>query len=385
MPFRMVKVRVEDLKKDFSTKTRSITAVDGITFTVEDGKFCTLVGPSGCGKTTTLRMIAGLENPTSGDIYFDNRRVTDLPPQKRDLSMVFQDVVLYPHMTIYENIKYGLSVSNDLENHQERIENIANLLEISDLLTAKPSQLSGGQRQRVALGRAFVREPSVILLDEPLSDLDAKLQAKLRVVFQRLHAEFETTMIYVTHNQKEAMTMSDQIILLRDGQIEQKDPPQDIFSSPRNLFVGQFMGEPTMNVLSGEITGNGHITLENGIEFDIEESANVSQVDSPTADIEFGFRPQHVHVPKSNEAEFLTASVDVAEPIGTEYILHLVDSENNEIQAVVEDPPRSGVSTIRLSYPTKAHIFDSETGDIIMEFEDSAIKKEETESIEESL
>jgi multiple sugar transport system ATP-binding protein len=363
----MVEVRIEELNKTFSTPSGPEVAVDDIDLQINHGEFFTLVGPSGCGKTTTLRCIAGLETPTSGSIYFDDADVTDLSPQQRDIAMVFQSVTLFPHMTNYENIGYGLQVRGETDEYDEKIRNVAEILEISEVLDKKPGQLSGGQQQRVSLGRALVRDPNLVLFDEPLSDLDAKLKADLRVRIQRLHKEFNTTMIYVTHDQEEAMTMSDRIAVLNDGHIEQVSEPEELYQSPTNEFVGSFIGQPAMNILEATVR-NGTVVADEGRPLQHLTLEDTGHGLPDGSSVRLGFRPYQVDITDDVERGFYTASLDVWEPVGEGYIVYLIDDHDNELKVVTDDIPTSkqGVR-IGLVDPETVYLFDPETGEKIYE------------------
>jgi multiple sugar transport system ATP-binding protein len=245
---------VADVKlKNLTKRFKEVLAVDNINLDIKDGEFLTLVGPSGCGKSTTLRAIAGLEDPTSGDIFIDGQRVNDLPPQKRKISMVFQSYALFPHMSVESNLAFGLKIKKESQKEKmEKVKWAAHLLGLSGLEKRLPRELSGGQRQRVALGRALVLEPKVLLLDEPLSNLDAKLRLRMRTELKRLHKKIKTTIIYVTHDQAEAMTLSDQLAVMRDGRILQLGTPEEIYQKPADIFCAGFIGSPPMNFISGD-------------------------------------------------------------------------------------------------------------------------------------
>ncbi len=245
----MADVRLKNLTKKF----KEVVAVDDISLDIEDGEFLTLVGPSGCGKSTTLRAVAGLEDPSSGDIFIDGQRVNDLPPQKRNLSMVFQSYALFPHMSVESNLAFGLKIrKKSLKEKAEKVKWVIDLLGLSGFEKRLPKELSGGQRQRVALGRALVLEPKVLLLDEPLSNLDAKLRLRMRTELKRLHKKIKTTIIYVTHDQAEAMTLSDRLAVMKDGKILQVGTPEEIYQKPADIFCAGFIGSPPMNFISGE-------------------------------------------------------------------------------------------------------------------------------------
>lgn len=305
-------IDVTNLRKDFG----SITAVDDINFSIPAGEFVTIVGPSGCGKTTSLRMLAGLETSTSGTIEFDGTDVTDTSPQERDLSMVFQSIALYPHMTCRENIGYGLKIRGvPKDRRNERIREAAQTLQIEDQLDKMPADLSGGQQQRVALGRAFVEDPEVLLLDEPMSNLDAKLKEELRVEVQRLHQELDATLVYVTHDQNEAMTMSDRIILMRDGDVEQFAGPEKLFHQPVSEYAATFIGTPSTNVL--EYTVEGDDAVRNEHRFTLPPAAQSTDFDT----VHVGIRPQYLSL-TADRAVKIDVEIDVIEPLGTEYVVH---------------------------------------------------------------
>jgi len=315
-------IDLENVRKEFD----DVVAVDDVDMTVPAGEFVTLVGPSGCGKTTTLRMIAGLETPTSGRIRFDGEDLTDAPPQHRPISMVFQSIALYPHMTCRENVGYGLKVRGvPKAERDERIEEAADILQIPDQLDKMPAELSGGQQQRVALGRAFVEDPDVLLLDEPMSDLDAKLKEELRVEIQRLHRRLDATMVYVTHDQNEAMTMSDRIALMNRGTVEQFADPETLFDRPVSEYAATFIGTPTTNVLAHERAGDAAVRGDNRLSL------------PPAVDLEgevrVGVRPQYLSV-GGGDLE-LEVTVDVVEPLGLEYVVHATEAGGDEAVDVV--------------------------------------------------
>lgn len=315
--------------KDITKRFGNIKAVEDVSLTIPEGDFATLVGPSGSGKTTLLRMIAGLEEPTEGQIYFGGEDFTDASPQDRPLSMVFQNIALFPHMTCRENIGYGLKihgVSKDERN--KKIEEAARTLQIEDQLDKSPSELSGGQQQRVAIGRAFVEDPEVLLLDEPMSDLDAKLKEELRVEFQRLHREIDATFVYVTHDQNEAMTMSDQIAVMNAGTVDQFDEPETIFHDPDSEHVATFIGTPSANVLDGEVRGDvldvDALTVPLPAEARDEEK------------VRLGVRPQYLSF-GAGEVEF-PVEIDVIEPLGINYVVHARTVDGNDrVDVVTED------------------------------------------------
>jgi len=327
-------IHTEDLRKEYRTDSGTIAANDDINLTIEAGDFTTIVGPSGCGKTTLLRVIAGLQEPTSGRIYFDDEDVTDKRPQDRGISMVFQNIALYPHMTVRENIGYSLKIEGvPEEERNERVEEAAEVLQISDQLDKKPGALSGGQQQRVALGASFVKEPDIILFDEPMSDLDAKLRAELRVEVQQLHKRLDTTVVYVTHDQTEAMTMSDTVVTLREGAVEQVAPPTELFDFPTSKYVAEFIGTPATNFLPYEVTADGDTTVLRGYDNEIAIPGDaLTEHVGKTLDI--GVRPQYISLADGDHQFDVT--VDVIEPRGTESVVHARHSNGDAIDFVTE-------------------------------------------------
>jgi multiple sugar transport system ATP-binding protein len=270
---------VSGISLDEVTKVypNGVTAVDALSLDIAEGEFCVLVGPSGCGKSTLLRMIAGLEDVTAGDVSIGGVDVTDKPPQERDIAMVFQNYALYPHMTVKENLAFGLKLKKlPKAEWKRRVDEVAKILGLDELLDRKPAALSGGQRQRVAMGRAIVREPKAFLMDEPLSNLDAKLRVSMRAELAKLHERLGVTTVYVTHDQVEAMTLGQRVAVLRDGLLQQFDTPQNLFHRPVNLFVAAFIGSPSMNLVDAEIT-NGRLSFAD-VSFDLPESSSAAAV-----------------------------------------------------------------------------------------------------------
>ncbi|MDY2847304.1 MAG: sn-glycerol-3-phosphate ABC transporter ATP-binding protein UgpC [Oscillospiraceae bacterium] len=362
-----------------------VVAVSDVNLEIKDKEFIILVGPSGCGKSTTLRMIAGLEEISEGELYIGDRLVNDVAPKDRDIAMVFQNYALYPHMTVFENMAFGLKLRKVPKDEISRkVEEAARILDISHLLDRKPKALSGGQRQRVALGRAIVREPQVFLLDEPLSNLDAKLRAQMRTEISKLHQKLGTTFIYVTHDQTEAMTMGDRIVVMKDGFIQQVDSPQNLYTNPVNLFVAGFMGSPQMNFIDSVLrkTEDGKFAVEFGSEdtktsrgkkyyvevpeSKITEEAEAALNDLVNKEIIAGVRPEDIH----DEEMFLSAAktgiieadVEITEMMGAETYLYL-NCEGISLTARVD--PRSTArpqDTIKVAIDAnKIHIFDKET------------------------
>jgi len=325
----MAQVALRSIVKTFD-KT---PAVQGIDLDIADREFIVLVGPSGCGKSTTLRMIAGLEEATSGEIYIGDQLVNDVPPKDRDIAMVFQNYALYPHMTVYENISFGLRLKRfpKLEI-KERVENAARILDITDLLDRRPKQLSGGQRQRVAMGRAIVRNPKVFLFDEPLSNLDAKLRVQMRTEIKKVHQKVTTTTVYVTHDQVEAMTLADRVVVMNGGRIEQIGSPNDVYHYPKTRFVAGFIGSPAMNFLPARLVeknGGLAVQLSDRLSLPIPESRVARYRPHAGNEVIFGIRPEHLiekrgDLPPGNVA--FDVQLDVVEPMGMETMVYfLVD------------------------------------------------------------
>jgi len=359
----MAKVELKNLTKKFD----EVVAVNKMDTTVEDKEFVVLVGPSGCGKTTTLRMIAGLEEVTEGEIYIGDRLVNDVPPKDRDIAMVFQNYALYPHMNVYDNMAFGLKLRRTPKQEIiRRVNDAASILKIEELLKRKPKQLSGGQRQRVALGRAIVRDPKVFLMDEPLSNLDAKLRVQMRTEIAKLHERLKATIVYVTHDQTEAMTMASKIIILKDGIVQQVGAPQDVYDNPRNMFVAGFIGSPAMNFV--DVTVSQDFKLKNKI-FNLDIADNIRKIIKENnlvgKDIILGIRPEDLEdsafVSSAKEGNTITAKVEVTEPMGAEVYVY-IDIEG--ILSTARVNPRTKAksgSTITLCVDIeKMHIFDKE-------------------------
>jgi multiple sugar transport system ATP-binding protein len=302
-----------------------IEAVRGIDLDIADHEFVVLVGPSGCGKSTTLRMIAGLEEVNDGEIVVDGEVINDVPPKDRDMAMVFQNYALYPHMTVYENMSFGLRLRHFPKAEiRQRVEHAARILDITDLLDRRPKQLSGGQRQRVAMGRAIVRNPKVFLFDEPLSNLDAKLRVAMRTEIKRVHQKVKTTTVYVTHDQVEAMTLADRVVVMNHGIIEQIGTPQDLYHHPRTRFVAGFIGSPAMNFIPCRLEQNGAgmcLRVSDAIAFPVPLAQAAQYRPALGKDLIFGLRPEHVTEPRRSErddAREFTVTLDVVEPMGME-------------------------------------------------------------------
>ncbi|MEM7453936.1 MAG: sn-glycerol-3-phosphate ABC transporter ATP-binding protein UgpC [Planctomycetota bacterium] len=318
----MAEIRLNKLVKRYEN---GFEAVKGIDLQIEDGEFLVLVGPSGCGKSTTLRMIAGLEEVSAGEIYIGDRKVNDLEPGDRDIAMVFQNYALYPHMTVRQNMSFGLKMRKTPKAEiEQRVAQAAEILTITDLLDRKPAQLSGGQRQRVAVGRAIVRNPLAFLFDEPLSNLDAKLRVQMRTELARLHNRLKTTTVYVTHDQVEAMTLGDRIVVMKDGVVQQFDTPLEIYRRPANRFVAGFIGSPAMNFIEGRVSNGVFAAGADGSGFEFSlDGATVGD-----GSYVFGFRPEHVCVDDSHPA-LASASLEVVERMGHETVAYfsLCDSQ----------------------------------------------------------
>lgn len=363
----MARVALEQITRRFN----QVTAIDDITFEVPDGQFWVLVGPSGCGKSTLLRMIAGLESVTSGHLYIGDRRVNEVPARQRDVAMVFQNYALYPHMTVAANLGFGLQMRGvDRATIQQQIESVARSLNIAHLLDRKPAQLSGGQQQRVALGRAIARQPQVFLLDEPLSNLDAQLRDDTRAELKQLHQAVGITTIYVTHDQVEAMTLADQIVVLNAGKIQQIGDPQTIYAHPANQMVATFMGTPPMTILPGQIAGE--TVWIHGHPLTWTASTPLSLVLHQRL-VHIGIRPEHVQVVPAETSNALSVKVTVIEPLGREILVRAVVSSEQATAPVgltLQLPPEAHPQVgdrlwVRLNFD-RAVLFDPETGDRLL-------------------
>ena len=313
----MATVTLEKINKVYPNGFHAIHDLD---LEIADTEFLVLVGPSGCGKSTALRMIAGLEEISGGEMLIGDNVVNDVEPKDRDIAMVFQNYALYPHMTVRDNIGFALKLAKTPKAEIDaRVEEAARILELTEQLGKRPGQLSGGQRQRVAMGRAIVRQPSAFLMDEPLSNLDAKLRVQMRVELSRLHQRLQTTMVYVTHDQVEAMTLADRIVVMKDGIIQQAGPPMELFHKPENAFVGGFIGSPSMNFITGEVKRQGDVAHVVAEHFDIALNAELTQTltDQDVAEVMVGVRPQDLNPSLDSDAS-LTSTIDVIEPMGAE-------------------------------------------------------------------
>ena len=368
----MASLRLENVKKIYGS---NVIAVNDFNLDIEDKEFIVFVGPSGCGKSTTLRMIAGLEDISEGTIKIDDMVVNDLQPKDRDIAMVFQNYALYPHLSVFENIAFSLrlkKVKNDIV--YEKVTGVAKILGITDLLTRKPRALSGGQRQRVAIGRAMVRNAKVFLMDEPLSNLDAKLRNQMRAELIMLREKIDSTFIYVTHDQTEAMTLGDRIVIMKDGYIQQVGTPEEVFDNPKNLFVAEFIGAPKMNTFNAKLIkeNNQYFAILNNYKLliDKEKSSILSKNNIDETDIILGVRPEHMILCKNKEANSIECKILVNEMMGSELHLH-VKSIANEV-FIIRVPTISLTNeqknyllqgnTIYVSFESKVmHLFDKES------------------------
>ena len=365
----MASVTYKDVVKRFG----DVEAVSHTSFHIADKEFLVLVGPSGCGKTTALRLLAGLEEITSGEILIGDRVVNDVAPKDRDIAMVFQSYALYPHLSVFDNLAFGLKLRKTPKDEiKQRVEEAASILGIEDLLDRKPRQLSGGQRQRVAVGRAIVRDPAVFLFDEPLSNLDAKLRVAMRAEITKLHKKLGTTFVYVTHDQVEAMTMATRIAVINKGVLQQIDSPQVLYDTPLNLFVAGFIGSPSMNFFPAKLRKDGAKIMVDAQAFSVAlpEDKNSTFEAHVGKDIIFGIRPESIHnpdfIPPNTHTELAPAKVDVTELMGNEIFLHLMSGDTAFVARV---DPRSSYAAgdeIQVSFNMDSiHIFDAKTEEAI--------------------
>ncbi|AUG47382.1 sugar ABC transporter ATP-binding protein [Haloarcula taiwanensis] len=377
----MARVQLEHVTKRYDDQGDVVTAVDDMNLDIAHGEFICFVGPSGCGKSTTMETIAGLTIPTEGEIYIGDREVTNLPPKDRGIAMVFQNIALFPHMDVYDNISFGLRLRDYPQDEiDRRVERAADIVQLEGMLNRMPEEMSGGQRQRVAIARAIVREPDVFLMDEPLANLDAKLKVHMRTELQRLHKELDTTIIYVTHDQEEAMTLSDRIAVLDSGQLQQIDPPLTCYNEPDNLFVAGFIGSPSMNFVEGTVTEDALETPNFSLAFNPSSIEGVGVGD----DVTLGIRPEDIY-PGDLKSEvpdpsgMITARTDILEPMGDEIFAYLLlgDGETSMSQELatndqllmsidpdsdLEEDDEIGVVIDRRN----VHLFDSATGEAIV-------------------
>lgn len=353
----MASVELHNIKKAYGT----LEVIHDLSLSIDDREFVALVGPSGCGKSTLLRMIAGLEEITSGNVLIDGKIVNGLTPRERNIAMVFQSYALYPHMTVAQNIGFNLKMSGEsAATIDKRVTEAARMLDLTNLLDRKPSQLSGGQRQRVAMGRAVVRNPAVFLFDEPLSNLDAKLRVQMRAEIKSLHQKVQTTSVYVTHDQIEAMTLADRIVVLNHGRIEQQGAPIELYRNPTNLFVAGFIGSPSMNIMNGVVEGvegTASVRLSDGTAISVGARRNITRGQS----VKVGLRPEHLSL--SGSGSILRGQTLLVEPTGAQTHV-LFDMAADQVTAVV-----NGATTVRVGSPFAVtidsdlvHVFDHESG-----------------------
>lgn len=358
----MAGVLLEEVVKRFG----ELTVVKGINLEIKDGEFLVLVGPSGCGKSTTLRMIAGLEDISEGNIYIGEKRVNDLPPKDRDIAMVFQNYALYPHMNVYDNMSFGLRLRKlPREEIKRRVEEAANMLGISHLLQRKPRELSGGQRQRVALGRAIVREPQAFLMDEPLSNLDAKLRVQMRVELEKLHSRLKTTIIYVTHDQVEAMTLGERIVIMNEGLIQQVGTPEEVYNSPANMFVAGFIGSPPMNFIGGRLLREKEklFFANQGLNINLSEIDFKRINEIKNEDVVLGIRPEDILISENEKEGGMAARVELVESVGSESYIYLDQNGFGiTVRAGRNIKFRRGENVKLYFNPTTIHLFDRASG-----------------------
>ncbi|WP_267643459.1 ABC transporter ATP-binding protein [Haloarchaeobius amylolyticus] len=381
----MARVQLNDVVKQYS----DVTAVDNMNLDINDGEFVTLVGPSGCGKSTTMETIAGLTKPTSGQVLIGDTDVTNYPPKDRGVAMVFQNIALFPHMDVYDNISFGLRLRDfDKEEIDRRVEHAASVVQLEGMLDRQPDEMSGGQRQRVAIARAIVRNPAVFLMDEPLANLDAKLRVHMRTELQRLHKELDTTIIYVTHDQAEAMTMSDRIAVINDGKLQQIDPPLVCYNEPENLFVAGFIGSPSMNFIEGEVTSGGFTSEYINVSFDPADFGV-----EPGDQVTLGVRPEDVYREEderkvTDPTSPVQTMTDVLEPMGNEIFVYLtygseatsgMQEEGDDRLLMSVDPDteidEDQDQSVVLDR-SRLHLFDTASGEAIVHGLSQAVEKE---------
>ncbi|HSP20999.1 MAG TPA: sn-glycerol-3-phosphate ABC transporter ATP-binding protein UgpC [Planococcus sp. (in: firmicutes)] len=375
----MAEIQINNLGKTYEN---GAVAVSDFNLDIQNEEFIVFVGPSGCGKSTTLRMIAGLEEISQGDFYIDGKRMNDVQPKDRDIAMVFQNYALYPHMTVYENMAFGLKLRKfKKEDIKKRVNDAAAILGLAEFLDRKPKALSGGQRQRVALGRAIVRDAKVFLMDEPLSNLDAKLRVQMRAEIAKLHRRLKTTTIYVTHDQTEAMTMATRIVIMKDGLIQQVGSPKEVYDFPDNRFVGGFIGSPAMNFFDGHLE-NGTFKLgEKAVDILPEQLTFLKNQGYEGKDITLGIRPEHIHVNGEDLSNLpvseFDAAITVSELTGAETIIYAVYAGQEFVARVEADTAIEPGHTARLAFDmSHVHFFDAQNG--------IRIKKDVAASIEEN-
>lgn len=355
----MAKLCLKNIYKSFESEKVKKQVLSDINLEIEDKSFCILLGPSGCGKSTLLRLIAGLEQPDSGEIFIDDKKVNDVHPKDRDIAFVFQSYALYPHLTVYENMAFPLKIrGKNKKTIENKVKEAASILGLEELLKRKPKELSGGQRQRVALGRAIVRDAKIFLMDEPLSNLDAKLRANMRVEIKKLHQKLNTTFIYVTHDQTEALTMGDAIVILNEGKIFQKDAPENIFKSPKNVFVASFSGTYPMNLIEGDVIENKIKTKD--IEFLIPNNY-IEKLKDKTKVI-IGIRPENIRLEKKENDIEKTFNIDFVENTGA---IKVVYFKENNIKAVINSKETIEGEKMFFFSPNDIMFFDIQTKELI--------------------
>jgi len=361
----MADLELRGLCKSFG----QVLAVDNLNVTAADGEFVTLLGPSGCGKSTTLNLIAGLEQPTAGDIYLGGTRITDLPPNERGIGMVFQDYALYPHMSVFDNIAFSLKLRRVVRSEIERMVGyVSQMLDIAHLLERRTAQLSGGQQQRVAVARALAKQPQIFLFDEPLSNLDAALRVRMRTEIRRLHLHLQTTSVFVTHDQEEAMTISDRIAVMRDGRLEQLDSPMEIYRRPRSIFVATFIGKPGMNVFQGHLQAdeNGITFASPGLELRWKSRQEARLESSWSGEAIIGVRAEDVNLQDPGETVpeegAFTAEVSLVEPVGSDSFVEVSRDTQRLLARVNPERQFHRGQMVQVEVPAaKLHIFDSGT------------------------
>jgi multiple sugar transport system ATP-binding protein len=358
----MARVQLNDVTKTYG----DVTAVNDMNLDLKDGEFVCLVGPSGCGKSTTLETVAGLTKPTSGEILIGDREVTNLPPKDRGIAMVFQNIALFPHMDVYDNISFGLRLRDFPKDEiDERVEEAARVVQLEGMLDRMPDEMSGGQRQRVAIARSIVREPDVFLMDEPLANLDAKLRVNMRTELQRLHKQLDTTIVYVTHNQAEAMTMSDRIAVLNKGELQQIAPPLTCYNEPANRFVAGFIGSPSMNFARATVDGDELRADGYSVSFDTATVDGVGQGD----EVEMGIRPEDIYLTENSEeaidpSEPISVETDVLEPMGDQIFVYLKSIAQATGSGMGDVEERSG---LLMSVDPDSDIGEDESAEIVID------------------
>ena len=366
----MARVELKNVNKFYD---KNVHAIKDASLSIADKEFVVLVGPSGCGKSTLLRMIAGLEEISAGELFIGDRQVNEVPPKDRDIAMVFQNYALYPHMSVFDNMAFGLKLRKfpkpDIE---KRVNDAADILGLREYLQRKPKALSGGQRQRVALGRAIVRKPKVFLFDEPLSNLDAKLRVQMRIEINRLHTRLQSTMIYVTHDQIEAMTMGDKIVVLKDGVIQQTDSPLNLYNNPTNLFVASFIGSPAMNFIRGQLVNAGKMQFQSAdLQVTLPDDIAKKLQDEGLQEVILGVRPENIlDIQKVNGkavSESIEATIDVVEPIGNEIFVYFNTANENMCMRTSPEQVYKSREPIRFGFDLqKLYFFDVNTEEQIV-------------------